>query len=137
MHLPKRNFKLRIWSPTLKVELILSDNINGGGNSFYYMFVLTTLFLSLVFICPSFFSYFYLSFFFFFGCVKMWRMEPHIYVTVKKELLPLVYIFVHNCMKLDHDLMLIMVTLIYVFVYFSFNIFIFGFITFFYMDFVV
>ena len=67
----------------------------------------------------------------------MWRMEPHIYVTVKKELLTLVYIFVHNCMKLDHDLMLIMVTLIYVFVYFSFNIFIFGFITFFYMDFVV
>ena len=53
-----------------------------------------------------------------FLAVNMWRIEP-------------------ICLHDAHDLMLIMVTSIYVLVYFSFNIFIFGFITFFYMDFAV
>ncbi len=109
-------------------------------NSFCYMFVLRTLFLSLVFIfllcvCVNDFVL-VLGFYPSFCCAKMWRMEPPIClqgVTVRKSYCPrCIFLFIINCMMLiSHNLMLIMVTLFYVFVYFSFNLFIFGFITFF------
>ncbi len=52
-----------------------------------------------------------------------------------KELLPLIGLYFCSLLHDAHDLMLIMVTLIYVFGYFSFNIFMFGFMTLFYINF--